>query len=134
MLDELLRLVTDAGSLQSRLVLVQGADARRRSEVLSRAAVHFGAQALPLGVDYARRMATVTRRQLPDPLLPEFVTTVQDALSALQRIHVAAGDLKQVQLDDGSPATPDHLLKRFESFIADRCKGRDRSKVRIVVD
>ena len=78
MLDELLRLVTDAGSLQSRLVLVQGADARRRSEVLSRAAVHFGAVALPLGVDYARRMATVARRQRP----LHAATLLRDAVDA----------------------------------------------------
>jgi hypothetical protein len=76
----------------------------------------------------------VTGCQLPDPLLPEFVAAVQDALSALQKIPVTASDLKQALLDGGSPATPDDLLKRFEAFIAERCKGRDRSKIRVVVE
>ncbi|MCP5271841.1 MAG: ATP-binding protein [Burkholderiaceae bacterium] len=78
--------------------------------------------------------AFVVSKQLPDPLLPEFVAAVQDALSALQKIGVTADELKQALLKGGSPATPDDLLKRFETFIADRCKGRDRSKVRVVVD
>jgi hypothetical protein len=82
----------------------------------------------------AQVQAFVTGSQLPDPLLPEFVAAVQDALSALQKIPVTAGDLKQALLDGGSPATPDDLLKRFEAFIAERCKGRDRSKVRVVVE
>jgi hypothetical protein len=64
-LDELLRLVTDAGSLQSRLVLVLGGDDHQRRDLLARAAVHLGAQVLPLGVDYARRMAAVPRKQRP---------------------------------------------------------------------
>jgi hypothetical protein len=78
--------------------------------------------------------AFVASKQLPDPLLPEFVAAVQDALSALQKIGVTADELKQALLKGGSPATPDDLLKRFEAFITDRCKGRDRSKVRVVVD
>jgi hypothetical protein len=76
----------------------------------------------------------VGKKALPDPLLPEFVSAVQDALSALQKIPVTAAELKQALLEGGSPATPDDLLKRFEAFIAERCKGRDRSKVRVVVE
>ena len=65
MLNELLQLVTDAGSLQSRLVLVLGGSLPQRRDLLARAAVHFGAPVLPLGVEYARRMAAVTRKQRP---------------------------------------------------------------------
>ena len=37
-------------------------------------------------------------------------------------------------LQGGSPATPDDLRKRFESFLNDRCKGKDASKLRFVVE
>jgi hypothetical protein len=33
-----------------------------------------------------------------------------------------------------SPATPDDLRKRFETFLNDRCKGKDASKLRFVVE
>lgn len=33
-----------------------------------------------------------------------------------------------------SPATPDDLRKRFEVFLNERCKGRDASKLRFVVE
>lgn len=65
MLDELLRLVTDAGSLQSRLVLVQGGDDHLRRDLLARVAMNFGTQVLLLGVDYARSMAAIPRKQRP---------------------------------------------------------------------
>jgi hypothetical protein len=29
-----------------------------------------------------------------------------------------------------SPATPDDLRKRFETFLNERCKGKDTSKLR----
>jgi hypothetical protein len=64
-LDDLLQLVNDAGSLQSRLVLVMGGSDRRRGDLLSSAATHFGTQVLPLGIDFARRISTVARRQRP---------------------------------------------------------------------
>ncbi|MCP5271842.1 MAG: BREX-3 system P-loop-containing protein BrxF [Burkholderiaceae bacterium] len=65
MLDDLLRLVNDAGALQSRLVLILGGDDRRRGDLLARAAAHFGTQSLPLGIDFARRISAVARRQRP---------------------------------------------------------------------
>ena len=34
----------------------------------------------------------------------------------------------------GSPATPEDLRKRFEAFLTDRCKGKDTTKLRFVVE
>jgi hypothetical protein len=34
----------------------------------------------------------------------------------------------------GSPATPDELRKRFDTFMNERCKGKDASKLRFVVE
>ena len=34
----------------------------------------------------------------------------------------------------GLPKTPEDLCKRFELFLTDRCKGKDTTKLRFVVE
>ena len=41
---------------------------------------------------------------------------------------------RQALLSGRSPATPDDLRRRFEVFLNERCKGRDASKLRFVVE
>ena len=43
-------------------------------------------------------------------------------------------DIKAALLQGGSPATPEDLRKRFETFLNDRCKGKDTTKLRFVVE
>jgi len=76
----------------------------------------------------------VASKKLPDPVPPDFVSAVQEALSGLEKIGVSADDIKKALLQGGSPASPDELRKRFESFLMDRCKGKDSDKLRFVVD
>lgn len=71
---------------------------------------------------------------LPDMVTPEFIAAVQEALSGLEKITVTGEDIKQALLQGGSPATPEDLRKRFEGFLNDRCKGKDTTKLRFVVD
>ena len=78
--------------------------------------------------------AFLTSKTLPDPVTPEFVATIQEALSGLEKILVTGDDIKQALLAGGSPATPDDLRRRFESFMTERCKGKDASKLRFVVE
>ncbi|MBU9314573.1 ATP-binding protein [Burkholderia multivorans] len=73
-------------------------------------------------------------KALPDPVTPEFVAAVQEALSGLEKIVVTGDDIKRALLAGGSPATPEDLRKRFESFLSERCKGKDASKLRFVVE
>ena len=73
-------------------------------------------------------------KALPDPVTPEFIAAVQEALSGLEKIVVAGDDIKKALLTGGSPATPEDLRRRFESFINERCKGKDASKLRFVVE
>lgn len=72
--------------------------------------------------------------KLPDPVTPEFVTAVQEALSGLEKVGITAEDIKLALLQGGSPATQEDLRKRFETFLLDRSKGKDASKLRFVVD
>jgi hypothetical protein len=76
----------------------------------------------------------VESKQLADPVTPDFVSAVQEALSGLEKIGVSGDDIKKALLQGGSPATPDDLRKRFETFLNDRCRGKDASKLRFVVE
>ena len=76
----------------------------------------------------------ISSKGLPDPVTPESVAAVQEALSGLEKINVSSADIRQALLQGGSPATPEDLRKRFESFLNDRCKGKDTTKLRFVVE
>lgn len=76
----------------------------------------------------------VKSKALPDPVPPDFVSAVQEALSGLEKIGISSDDIRQALLQGGSPASPDELRKRFESLLNDRCKGKDTTKLRFVVE
>jgi len=76
----------------------------------------------------------VTAKKLADPVTPNFVSAVQEALSGLEKIGVSGEDIKTALLLGGSPATPEDLRKRFETFLNERCKGKDASNLRFVVE
>ncbi len=76
----------------------------------------------------------VASKKLPDPVPPGFVSAVQEALSGLEKIGVTSDEIRKALLQGGSPATPDDLRKRFETFLAERCKGKEASKLRFVVE
>lgn len=76
----------------------------------------------------------VASKTLPDPVTPDFIGAVQEALSGLEKIGVTSADIKTALLQGGTPATPDDLRKRFEAFLAERCKGKDASKLRFIVE
>lgn len=84
----------------------------------------------------SRKIVTgfVDNKSLPDPVTPEFISAVQEALSGLDKVVVSGSDIRQALLQGGSPATPEDLRKRFEAFLTDRCKGKDTTKLRFVVE
>jgi hypothetical protein len=73
-------------------------------------------------------------KTLPEFITPEFIAAVQEALSGLEKINFTGEDIRKALLQGGSPATPDDLRKRFETFLNDRCKGKDTTKLRFVVE
>ena len=76
----------------------------------------------------------IASKKLADPVRPDFVNAVQEALSGLEKISVSGDDIKKALLQGGSPATPEDLRKRFDALLNDRCKGKDASKLRFVVE
>jgi hypothetical protein len=84
----------------------------------------------------SRKLVTgfAEKKSLPDVVTPEFIAAVREALSNLEKVTVTADEVKQALLDGGSPATPDDLQKRFKAFLDARCKGKDTTKLRFVVE
>jgi hypothetical protein len=76
----------------------------------------------------------VASKKLADPVSPDFVSAVQEALSGLEKVRVSSDDIKAALLRGGSPAKPDELRERFESLLREQCKGKDASKLRFVVE
>jgi hypothetical protein len=76
----------------------------------------------------------LAQKRLPDSVTPGFIGAVQEALSGLEKISVSGDDIKQALLAGGSPAAPEELRKRFEAFLAERCKGKDAGKLRFVIE
>ena len=76
----------------------------------------------------------LTSRELPEPMTTEFANAAQEALSGLEKIAVKSDELKQALLQGGSPAKPDELRSRFDTFLNDRCKGKDSTKLRFVIE
>jgi hypothetical protein len=73
-------------------------------------------------------------RVLPDDVSHDFVAALQEALSGLSKVIVTAEGLRAALLANGSPATVPELKKRFDDFLVEIVKGKDSSKVRIVLE
>jgi predicted ATPase len=78
--------------------------------------------------------AFMKTRDLPDDLDHDFINAIQEVLSGLVKIEVKTEDLKSALLKGGTPATTEELKKRFDEYLADLTKGKDLSKVRIILE
>ena len=72
--------------------------------------------------------------QLPEPVSPALVSALQAVLSGLQRVVLNPAALRAALLDGGVPCTVDDLKGRFDCFVAGLTKGKDLSKVRVIVE
>ncbi len=71
--------------------------------------------------------------QLPSPISREFIAGVNEALSGLQEVKINTTILV-ASLGKGTPQTLDDVKNRFEKMLALHCKGKDLSKVRIIIE
>lgn len=72
-------------------------------------------------------------KKLPDPVSPTLVRTLQEVLSGLQKVTLTSGDLQNALSEGGLPVTIGDLNERFNRLIAKLTKGKDATKVRIVI-
>lgn len=73
-------------------------------------------------------------KELPDEISQEFLAAIQQALSGLAKLPVRLDDLKKALFPDGSPATPAEFKERFAKYLDRILKGRDATKVRLVIE
>ncbi|MCI0526735.1 MAG: DUF6079 family protein, partial [Nitrospira sp.] len=79
-------------------------------------------------------IAFLKKRTLPDNLSNDFLRAVQEVLSGLVKVVVQTENLRSALLAGGSPTTPAEVKKRFEDYLSELTKGKDPTKVRIVVE
>lgn len=70
---------------------------------------------------------------LPQTLSHEFVDSINEVLSGLEEVRISTADLV-ANLGKGTPQTIDDITLRFEELLKSRCKGKDKTKVRLVID
>ena len=73
-------------------------------------------------------------KTLPVPVSPAFVKALQEVLSGLQKVTLGGADLQSALSDGGLPCTVSDLKERFDRYVANLTKGKDASKVRIVIE
>ena len=71
---------------------------------------------------------------LPEKVGYDFLQTVKEALTGLERVAVPPEDILMALTQGGMPCTVQELLSRFRSFVEERTEGKDPNKVRIVVE
>lgn len=75
----------------------------------------------------------IESRELPEPVDANFVQILKTVLAGLQKVTVTKSDLIRVVTDLG-PSTPEEIKKALSSYIDSLTKGKDPSKVRIVLE
>ncbi len=73
-------------------------------------------------------------RSLPEKIDQDFLNALKEALTDLFLIAVSADKIRAALLEGGSPATPAEMKKRFEEYLDQLTKGKEPSKVRIVLE
>ena len=72
-------------------------------------------------------------KELPEKIDQEFISTLKDVLSGLEKKEVSLDELKSILFKNGSPVTVDEMQERFNSFIQKITKGKDPKKIRIII-
>ena len=73
-------------------------------------------------------------KQLPDPVSPAFVKALQEVLSGLQKVSFGNAALQAALSEGGLPCTVGDLRERFDRYVVTITKGKDLSKVRVVIE
>ena len=77
--------------------------------------------------------AFIASGTLPEPLTSSFIAAVNQVLDGLEEVRVSQEQLLS-QLGQGLPQTVDEITERFKKLLAQKCQGKELSKVRIIID
>jgi hypothetical protein len=73
-------------------------------------------------------------KKFPEKISNDLVQGMQTALSGLIAISVKPADLLDALSDGGAPCTVEQIQTRFEEFVTKITRGKEPSKVRLVID
>lgn len=82
----------------------------------------------------ARVQEFLNKRVLPDDLDSEFINAVREVLSGLVKMNLTLDEVKTALLAGGSPCTVEELKSRFVKYLDSVVKGKELSKVRIILE
>jgi DNA-directed RNA polymerase subunit F len=75
----------------------------------------------------------IATKELPQPLNNNFVQTAKTVLSGLQKIQIKKSELME-KLAEIGPASPDELKALLNEYVDSLTRGKDPTKVRIVLE
>jgi hypothetical protein len=76
----------------------------------------------------------IKNEELPDPVNNNFLKALQEVLSGLQKVSISKDAVHAALVKGGVPCTVKDLEVRFDGFIRDLTKGKDATKIRVVVE
>jgi len=71
---------------------------------------------------------------LPDEIDNTFVKALQEVLSGLEKVVVTTGGVATALTKGGMPCTPQQFEDRFGQYVKSLTKGKDATKIRIVLE
>ena len=78
--------------------------------------------------------AFIQSRKLPEQISPACVQALREALTGLERVTVTDTGLRKALIKGGMPCTVDELNRRFNAYVEGMAKGKDPSRIRVVVE
>lgn len=78
--------------------------------------------------------AFLNEKRLPEPLSTAFIQAIKEIFTGLQRVAITEKELREALTSGGLPVTPEEIKRRFENFLAEKIRGKDPGRVRIVLE
>ncbi len=78
--------------------------------------------------------AFIEKKELAATIENEFVTVLQQVLQGLEKLTVTTADIKKALTDGGTPCPVGEMKSRFEKHLEAITRGKDPTKVRIVIE
>jgi len=73
-------------------------------------------------------------KHLPDPVPQALIDGLRDVLSGLEKLTLTTDEVRAALQEGGTPTTPEELAKRFAAFLDRKLAGKDRERVRVVIE
>jgi hypothetical protein len=76
----------------------------------------------------------IDKKQFPDKIDNEFVSVLQQLFQGLEKLTLNTSDIKKALTDGGTPCAVNEIKARFDRHLEALTRGREASKIRVVVE